>query len=240
MPAAPPPSRNTTIEAQVFWLRFRNEIIAAAAILILALGGFGGYRLYASRQASAASALLSGAKTAQDYQQVIARYPNTSAGASAYLLLAQAQRREKKFAEANATLQTFIDKNPDHELVPTARMAMAANLESMGKVDEALSVYQQIAAKYPRNFNAPLALVSEVSLLKTKNQTEEARRVCEKVMTDYRESFWANEAERQLRSLKTSALPQPPAGPTAPPLLAAPSPATPIPKPSAPSQKPRR
>ncbi len=239
MPTASPPSRNTTIDAQVFWLRFRNEIIAAAAILVLALGGFAGYRLYTDRQATVAAALLSGAKTEQDYQQVATRYPNTPAGASAFLLLAEAQRKEKKFADANATLETFIDKNPDHELVPTARIAMAANLESMGKTDEALSIYQLVAAKYPTNFNAPLALVSEASLLKAKNQIEEARRVCEKVMTDYRDSFWANQAEMQLRSLKVPPSPRPPAGPTVPPLLVAPSPATPAPKPSAPSNKPR-
>jgi tetratricopeptide (TPR) repeat protein len=241
MPTAPPPSRNAAVDAQVFWLRFRNEIIAAAAILLLAGGGFLGYRLYRDRQASAASALLSGAKNAQDYQQIIARYPNTPAGASAYLLLAEAQRSEKKYAEANETLQTFIDKNPEHELVPSARMAMAANFESMGKPNEALSIYQQIAAKYPKNFNAPLALISEVPLLKASKRIEEARLACEKVMTDYRDSLWINEAQRQLRSLKLGATtPQPVAGPTVPPMLAAPKPAKPISKSSAPPQKPRR
>jgi predicted negative regulator of RcsB-dependent stress response len=241
MPTAPPPSRNPTVDAQVFWLRFRNEIIAAAAILLLALGGFIGYRIYVDRQASAASALLSSARTVEDYKRVIANYPNTPAGASAYLLLAEAQRSEKKFAEANTTLETFVDKHPEHELVPSARMAMAANLESMGKTDEALSIYGQIAAKYPKNFNAPLALVSAVPLLKAKHRDEEARQMCERVMTDYRESFWANMAEQQLHSLKPRAASQPPPGPTAPPMLAAPRPTAPIPRPTtAPPKKPHR
>ncbi|PYK04444.1 MAG: hypothetical protein DME67_07915, partial [Verrucomicrobia bacterium] len=90
--------------------------------------GFTGYRFYSDRRAASASASLASAKSAQEYQQVIARYPNTPAAADAYLLLAEAQRSEKKFAEANATLQTFIAKYPQHELVSTARMAMAANL----------------------------------------------------------------------------------------------------------------
>ena len=42
------------------------------------------------------------------------------------MYLAEAQRREKKFAEANRTLQAFIDKFPQHEFVSTARMAVAA------------------------------------------------------------------------------------------------------------------
>ena len=41
---------------------------------------------------------------------MIDRYPNSPAAADAYLLLAEAQRSEKKFAEANTTLQAFIDE----------------------------------------------------------------------------------------------------------------------------------
>jgi len=44
--------------------------------------------------------------------------PYTPAGAAAYLLLAEAQRNEKKYIEANATLQVFINKNPITSLQP--------------------------------------------------------------------------------------------------------------------------
>jgi TolA-binding protein len=204
----------------------------------LAIIGFTGYRFYSDRRDSAASALLSSAKNASDFQQVISRYPTTPAGAAAYLLLAEAQRNEKKFIEANATLQAFINKNPNHELATSARMAMAANLESMGKTDEALSMYQRIAASYPKSFNAPLALYSQVHLLKAKNQSEEARRVCEAILTQYRDSFWAGEAARALRSLKPAGPPRPAANPAIPPFLAAPPPTPAKPGPSNP--KPRR
>ena len=118
-------------------------------------------------------------------------------------------------------MKSFIDKNPTHDFVPTAEMAMASNLESMGKSDEALATYQQTAAKYPKNFNAPMALMSQVSLLKTKNRADEARRICERVLTDYKDSIWAREAARQLRLFKPTT-PEIPRG-TIPPMLAAPS-----------------
>ena len=223
MPTIPPPSYDAALETRVFWERFKTEIIAALIIVMLAIIGFGAYRFYSDRRVAAASALLASAKSADAYQQVIADYPNTPAAADAYLLLAEAQRKEKKFAEANATLQAFIDKNPNHELVSTAKMAMAANLESMGKNDEALSMYQQIASTYPNSFNAPLALLSQVYLLKSKNQTEEARRVCETILTRYRESFWAGEAAQELRLLKPSASSEPAPTSTIPPFLAEPS-----------------
>jgi len=223
MPTVPPPSYDAALETRVFWERFKTEIIAALIIVVLAIVGFGAYRFYSDRRAASASALLAGAKSADVYQQVIADYPNTPAAADAYILLAEAQRKEKKFTEANTTLQVFIDKNPNHELVSTAKMAMAANLESMGKNDEALSIYQQIASIYPNSFNAPLALLSQVYLLKSKNQTEEARRVCETILTRYRESFWAGEAAQELRLLKPSASSKPAPTSTIPPFLAAPS-----------------
>jgi TolA-binding protein len=226
MPTVPPPSRDAALETRVFWERFKREIIAALVILLIALFGFTGYRFYSERRAATASALLASAKGAQEYKQVIARYPNTPAAADAYLLLAQAQRSERKFAEANATLQAFITKNPNHEFVSTARMAMAANLESLGKSDEALAMYQQTASSYPNSFNAPLALLSQVYLLKAKNRDDEARRICETILTQYRTSFWAGEAFQQLRLLKPSVPSEPAAAaaPTIPPFLTAPAP----------------
>src|SRR5437868_9075093 len=246
MPIAPPPSRDAAVEARVFWLRFQKEIAAALIILILAAVGFAAYRFYINRRNSTAAELLGRAKNPLDYQEVMTRYPATPAGASAYLLLAETHRNDKKFAESNATLQLFVDKYPEHDFVPTARLAMAANLESMGKNDEALSIYQQVANKYPNTYNAPLALISQVPLLKAKNRIEDARRVCEEILTKYRmpgqqagathddrmETVWAGEAMRQLRSLKPPEQPATPATTSvstrqpasgAPPMIAAPT-----------------
>src|ERR1043166_2255991 len=149
MPTAPPPSRDVPLETRFFWERFKQPITAALLIVLIAVIAFTGYRFYSDRRAVAASALLASAKSGQEYQQVIKRCPTTPAAADAYLLLAEAQRNEKKFAEANTTLQTFISKYPQHELLRTARM---------GKADEALTIYQQVASAYSNSFNAPMAL----------------------------------------------------------------------------------
>jgi tetratricopeptide (TPR) repeat protein len=242
MPTLPPPSRDAALETRIFWERYKTAIVTVLLLALLGIIGFGAYRFYSERREAAASGLLGRAKTAPDYEEVISRYANTPAAADAYLLLVEGQRNEKKFAEANATLQTFINKYPTHELVTSAWMAMAANYESMGKTDEALTTYQKAAASNPSNFNAPLALLSQVHLLKAKNKNDEARLVCEKILTDYRDSLWAREAGRQLRLLKPAT---PPAGAATssaapqgnaakpPPLLARPSVA---PLPSAPPQ----
>ena len=202
MPPTKVQSPDPTLEAQVFWLRYRKEIAGLLIVVIIALFAFAGYRFYRDRRETTASALFASAKTANDYAEVINRYGDTAAAATACLLLADAQRKDRKFAEANVTLEQFINKFPQHELVPTARMAMAANLQSLGKVDEALAMYQLIASINAANFNAPQALFEQAQILQAKNRIEDARRVCEKIMTQYRDTYAAMEAARLLRTLK--------------------------------------
>jgi TolA-binding protein len=236
-------STDTAPEREVFWDRYKKEVMAVLVLALLGVAAFGGYRLYADRQGNAAADQLASAKTAADFQKVIAEYPRTAAGASAYLLLADAQRNEKKFAEANTTLQTFIEKFPKNELVGTARLAIGGNLEALGKKDEALATYKRLAADYPAGFAAPIALYSEIHLLKEKKQIDEARRVCETIMTQYRESRLAPDAAYQLRLLKPESAPET----SVPPTVAPPPPAAaqsvapaapPAPKNSAPPKKP--
>jgi predicted negative regulator of RcsB-dependent stress response len=240
MPTTPTLTRDPTLDAHVFWYKFRTEIIAAIFISLLLIIGFATYWFYSERQESAASDLLANAKSAQAYEQVIARFPNTAASASACLLLAEAQRSDQKFVESNATLQTFLNKQPKHELASAAEMAIATNLESLGKNDEALATYRQIAAKYPTSFTAPLALISAVRLLKEKKQTNEARLVCETIINQYSTSFWSSEAMRELSSLKPAEAPSPTpptaqAGPATPPQPVRPPMALPSAPPAAPA-----
>ena len=197
------PTSDPLLETQMFWVRHKAAIVGGLLTVILTVAAYTGYRLHTNQRNAAAAARLAQAKGAADYEKLIKEYSGTTAAPSAYLLLAAVQRKEQKLAEANTTLKTFIDKNPKHELVTTAKMAMAANTEAMGKPDEALEMYRRLAADYPQSFTAPLAMLAEVPLLKAKGDIEGARRVCEIVLTQYRGSYVAAEATRHLRMLKT-------------------------------------
>jgi len=257
MPTAPPTETQPSVEAHVFWLRYHKQIAVALVIIVLGMIGFAGYRFFQNRRNDSAAEALGGAKSQHDYEQVIEQYSGTAAGASAYLLLAQKQREEKKFTEANGTLQKFVEKYPAHDLVPTAQLAIATNLESLGKEDEALAIYQQVAAKYANTYCGPLAMISQVPILKAKNRSADARRVCEEMLTKYRmpgqqaaegvrddrmETVWVGEAMRQMRSMKLPELAKPAtpaANAAAPAMIAAPStaPAAPPPPAGAPTPK---
>lgn len=209
IPSPAPIDDDPLLATQVAWLKYKTPIIAAVVALILGLAAYGAYRVYDARREAAAATMLSEARVAANFQKVITEYPHSDAAPAAYLMLASDLRREQKYAEANTALQAFINKHSEHQLVSTAKMALAANLEAMRKGDEAIETYRRIAAEHPTSFNAPLALLAQVPLLKEKGQLDEARRVCETVLTQYRESLAATEASRQLRLLKPATPPSP-------------------------------
>ncbi len=225
MPTASSPSPDPLLETQLFWTRYKTPVILGIILALCLLAGIGGYRLYTAQRDAAAAALLASAKTPAEYQKIIADYPSSTAAASAALLLAETQRKEQKFADANNTLQAFITRDPKHEFVGTAHMAMAANLESLGKPEDALTLYRRVATEGPHNFTAPLAMLAEVPILQQKGQIEEARRVCETVLTQYRESYAAQEASVLLRTLKPATAPAVPAQANAPAQTNTPAPA---------------
>ncbi len=210
MPIAKELRTDPALEAHVFWFKYRKEIAILLILATVAIFAIAGYRFYRDRREATAATLFGAAKTPAAYEEVINRYGDTAAAASAYLLLADGQRKQAKYAEANATLVKFLEKFPQHELASTARMAMAANLEAMGKQDEALATYQQIASANAGSFNAPMALIEQVHILQEKNRIDDARRICETIMTQYRDSYAAMEASQLLRTFMKSAKPPTP------------------------------
>ena len=222
MPIAKEVSTHPALEAQVFWYKYRKEIAILLVLAVVGIVGIAGYRLYRDRREATAATLFSTAKTPAAYEEIINRYGDTTAAASAYLLLADARRKDGKYADANATLMKFLEKFPRHELATTARMAMAANLQAMGKQDEALATYQQIASANATSFNAPMALIEQVHILQDEGKIDEARRICETIMTQYRDSYAAMEANQLLRTFLKSAKPE------TPPVVAPPKPGAPV------------
>jgi TolA-binding protein len=209
MSTLPADTSDTALDAQVFWFRYRKELAGLLMLVLLLVIGFTAWRFYQERREAASAETLAGAKTVADYEVVINRYVGTPAAAAAHLLLAEAQRKSGKLADANATLQLFLDKFPRHELASTARMSIAANLEAMGKEDEATAVYQQIVAVDSSSFNAPRALLEQAKILQTKGRVDEARHVCETIITKYQQSYAAAEASQLLATLRPAASPSP-------------------------------
>ena len=221
MPIAKEHRTDPALNAQVFWYKYQREIAILLGLAVVGMVGVAGYRLYRDRREATAATLFSAAKTPVAYEALINQHSDTAAAASAYLLLADAQSKSGKYAEANTTLMKFLEKFPRHELANTARMAMAANEQAMGKEDEAFATYQQVASANVPGFNAPMALIEQVHILQEKGKTEDARRICETIMMQYRDSYAAMEASQLLRTFLKTAKPE------TPPVVASPKPGAP-------------
>ncbi|PYK42200.1 MAG: hypothetical protein DME46_11990, partial [Verrucomicrobia bacterium] len=99
MPVAKELRTDPALEAQVFWFKYRREIAILLILGIVAIFAIAGYRLYRDRREATAATLFVAAKTPAAYEDVINRYGDTAAGASAYLLLADGQRNQAKYSE---------------------------------------------------------------------------------------------------------------------------------------------
>ena len=58
-------SSDTAPEREVFWDRYKKEVMAVLILALLGVAAFGGYRLYTDRQANAAATMLAGEEASQ-------------------------------------------------------------------------------------------------------------------------------------------------------------------------------
>src|SRR5438067_9847104 len=89
-------------DPQLFWEEHKSKIILYGTLLIVALVIFAIYEATAESRAKAAGAMLARASKAEDYKALIEKYPRTIAAGNACLMLAKAQRDEKKYDDAIA------------------------------------------------------------------------------------------------------------------------------------------
>jgi predicted negative regulator of RcsB-dependent stress response len=191
----------------LFWDQNRQAILVVAVIVILALAGYGWYAAQQASTIAAAETALANASNEDDFNQIIAKYPGTTAAGNATLLLAGKLRDAKRYDDAIQTLQTFMDKYPKHPLIAAGDLGIAQVLDNEGKQDEALSRYEEVAAKYQDSYTAPVALLAQASILRHQGKNEEARRVYENFVTQFPDSVFAQEANAEMRMILSTATP---------------------------------
>ena len=117
------------LETNLFWDKYKLPVAAGIALLVLALVGSELYQGSRRNAAAAAAAKLDFAKTAAEYKELIAAYPDSAAAASAYLLLGREQMDAKDYDGAAQTWETFVKKFPQNDLAPSALLGQGGALE---------------------------------------------------------------------------------------------------------------
>ena len=201
-PAEITPAPEPGFDAEVFWIKHKTNVLRFAALFVVALATWAGSEWFRMQKLTGAQELLAGAKTTEDFQKLIAKYPGTAAAGNAHLLAAAQLRKDGKLDESSALLRAFAEKYPDHQMISGAWTSLAANLEAQDKTDDALAMYQKVSTSYATSFSAPVALMAQGRLLKAKGKTEEAGKIYEQVVTRYAETPVAQQAAQEIKQLK--------------------------------------
>ena len=186
----------------LFWDQYRQIILMAGGVILLAAVVFGVYEYNQSQRVAAAGAALAQAATDADYRQIIDKYAGTMAAGDASLFLAGKLRGEKKYDDALQVLQAFEAKYPTHPLAHAGDLSIAETLEAQGKADEAIAKYQEVAAKYPDSYSAPVAVIAQANILKAQGKIVEARQVYENFVAQFPDSVFTQEAMAEMHLLR--------------------------------------
>lgn len=187
---------------ELLWERHKGRIIAGAiALVVIAVAAVSWLAISAART-HAAEAAFAAAKTPADYEAVISKFGFSPVAGDAALLLAKAQRDEKKFDAANATLNQFLASQPEHPLAPVAKIAAAENLALAGKVDEAVQAFTTLAQTDSKTFVAPYALNLAAELRAAQGKREDALKIYRELQQAYPTSISAQISRPAAESLE--------------------------------------
>jgi predicted negative regulator of RcsB-dependent stress response len=211
----------------------QKTLLALTLLLVLAAAGWVVYRGIEKSRQHTAGAQLNQAGDPATLQAVISEHPDTHAARSATILLADLQWKEGQQDTAIGTLRAFIDSNPQHPALATARASLGSKLMAQGKSADATALYQEITDDPQSRYLAPYAMICLGDLAKAAGDTEKAQAFYNRAKTDFPESGFAGTAGERIASLKAKPpveVDPPPPAPETPAAGAA----TPVAPPAAP------
>ncbi|MBE3135186.1 MAG: tetratricopeptide repeat protein, partial [Acidobacteria bacterium] len=98
----------------------------------------------------------------------------------------------KKYELAADEFRSFLQKHPDHEKVPDARLGMARALLHAGKNDEAIAALSELRQKHPKFERMPEALFHLGQALTASGKTKEAAAVYQEIAANYGDHYLAD------------------------------------------------
>lgn len=163
---------------------------AVVVILLVSLGFITSNRA----NAIASETLLDQSTNDTGLNEVISKYPKSTAAADAMLLLAASLRDAGKIDESDAMYSRFTETYPQSPLAVSGLIGRASNARVAGKVDAALNAYQQASTGFPQSYGAPFALLAQARLLAQQGKVDEAKRLLQALGTQYPYSVAAQAA----------------------------------------------
>ncbi len=199
-----PNEREVTYERiQEFIQRNKASIIAVCILVIASAGVIAARQIQKDNKTAEADAALAAAQTPEALENISQTYADTEAGLFASLVIADRYYQQGAWVKAAQAFQRIVDHHTDSPLAPSARIGLAAILESTGKMDEAVKAYKSVARDYPSSFQAPQSQFSAARVLETQGKLQDARQAYEELITSFPSSAWKSEADERVNKLDT-------------------------------------
>lgn len=156
-----------------------RKLVWLFIIVVVAIIGFAWIKHQNKLKAEEAAEAFTSAKTVEDCDLVISRYPGSNAAANALLLKADLLWDQNKKTTAIEALKEFTTKNASHPMAVFALLGLGTKLDAMGESKEAQSVFERILNEFASSEAAPLAQVRLGDLLWAQGKSDEARKTYE-------------------------------------------------------------
>jgi len=180
----------------------QKSLLALGVLLLLGAASLVIFRGVEKGRQQAAGAALSLASGTSELQVLIDKHGGSRAASSAAVLLAEQQWGAGQQDAAVNGLRNFIDSNPGHAALPTARASLGSKLMAQGKNADAASVFQEIVNDTRSRFLVPYALINLGDLAKIAGDIDRAETYYTRARTDHPDSGFATTASERLASLR--------------------------------------
>ncbi|WP_395737819.1 tol-pal system YbgF family protein [Prosthecobacter sp.] len=162
-----------------------RKLVWVFILVVVALIAGAFIHLQNKAKANEASEAFTSAKTVDDCDLVISRYPGTNAAANALLLKADLLWDQNKKSSAVEALREFTTKDSGNPLAVYALLGLGTKLDAMGESKEAKTVFERVVNEFASSEAAPLAQVRLGDLLWAQGKSEEAKKAYEDVAVKF-------------------------------------------------------
>ena len=162
-----------------------RKLVWLFIIVVVALCAFAIIHHQNTLKGYAAAEAFTGAKTVEDCDLVISRYPGTTAAANALLLKADLLWEQNKKSSAVEALKEFTTKDASNPLAVYALLGLGTKLDAMGESKEAQAVFERITTEFASSEAAPLAQVRLGDLLWAQGKVDEAKKAYEELAVKF-------------------------------------------------------
>jgi len=204
-------------KAQDFWTRYQKQITVVLAVVVLAVGGWYGYKNFIQKpkaekaidvmfkaeeyyRMDSLQKALNGDGISWGFVRVIKEYGGTDAGNLARFYAGDCYLRTGDFNNAVKQLKEF--STSQKQIQARAYKLLGDAYSELGKNDEAISTYKKAASHFPEDLhNSAEYLFFAASLADKSGKNNEAIELYKEVTEKFPGTVAANESEKYLAKL---------------------------------------